>query len=355
MAELTMMDYINVEYEALDRILKTWNFEEATKLFEKKAHRVLILATGSSMNAALAAKYFIEESADTLVVIEEPFNYLHFGKVDSKVDLVLVISQSGTSTSTINAIEKIQTANLDTVILTSNIESPIVKTGAKVLDLAMGIETVGYVTKGYSVTVLTLYLLGLSLALRNQKMSASEIQNKMDELNAIISLIPETITKSVNYFEENTSTFQNFTRLACIGYGSNYGVAKEFETKFTETVRRPSSGFEVEAYMHGPYLEANANHLLFFIEDTSPIAERSKNLSEYMNRNVGATITITTKDFADKKSELALSAMRFDNMLIQLLTIIPIQVWSYKLATSLGIDLSVDPFPDFDTALESKI
>jgi glucoselysine-6-phosphate deglycase len=30
------------------------------------------------------------------------------------------------------------------------------------------------------------------------------------------------------------------------------GVAKEFETKFTETVRVPSSGFELEAYMHGP-------------------------------------------------------------------------------------------------------
>lgn len=355
MSELTMLDYINEEYEVLNKILRTWKFEDATKLFEKKAQRILILATGSSMNAALAAKYFIEKSADTLVVIEEPFNYLQYEKVDPEVDLVLVISQSGTSTSTINAIEKVQKAKLDTVILTSNIESPIVKTGAKVLDLAMGIETVGYVTKGYSVTVLTLYLLGLSLALHNQKMDASEIQNKMNELTSIVSLIPTTITRSINYFEENINIFQQFTRLACIGYGSNYGVAKEFETKFTETVRRPSSGFEVEAYMHGPYLEANANHLLFFIEDTSPIAERSKHLSEYMERSVGATITITTKDIADKKSELALSAAHFDHMLIQLLTIIPIQVWSYKLATSLDIDLSVDPFPDFDTALKSKI
>jgi glucoselysine-6-phosphate deglycase len=44
-------------------------------------------------------------------------------------------------------------------------------------------------------------------------------------------------------------------------------VAKEFETKFTE-VRVPSSGFELEAYMHGPYLEANARHVMLFIEDT---------------------------------------------------------------------------------------
>ena len=45
-----------------------------------------------------------------------------------------------------------------------------------------------------------------------------------------------------------------------------WGTAKEFETKLTETFGVPSQGFEFEAYMHGPYLEADTTHLLFFIE-----------------------------------------------------------------------------------------
>ena len=43
-------------------------------------------------------------------------------------------------------------------------------------------------------------------------------------------------------------------------------MAKEFETKFTETVRLPSQGFEVEAYMYVPYLEADTTHLLFLLK-----------------------------------------------------------------------------------------
>lgn len=307
------------------------------------------------MNAAFASKYFIETVSDALVTIEEPYNYLYYEKVDSELDLVLVVSQSGTSTSTINVVEKVYEANLNTVVLTSNLSSPIVETNATIFDLSMGVETVDYVTKGYSVTLLTLYLLGLSIALINQKIDRTTAQNKVKELADIIEMIPNIIAKSIEYFDKYQDSFKKCNRLSCIGYGSNYGIAKEFETKFTETVRRPSSGFELEAYMHGPYLEANENHLTVFIEDSSAVSKRSKQLRKYMEEIVGEVLVITTLEEKETEKKLSLSVSKFDQLLIQLLGVIPIQVWSYKLATSLGVDLTTDPFPDFDKVMKSKI
>jgi len=355
MTELTMMDYINEEPKALKEVLKLWDFNNFNKLLTRKIHRILILATGSSLNAAFASKYFIENISGTVVIIEEPYNYLHYGTIDSEIDLVLVISQSGTSTSTINVVNKVCEANLNTLVLTSDLDSPIVKTPAKIFDLNMGVETVGYVTKGYSVIVLTLYLIGLSIAFNDKKRDRTIVQNKIEELADIIEMVPDVIERSIEYFDRHKDSFKKYKRLSCIGYGPNYGIAKEFETKFTETVRRPSSGFELEAYMHGPYLEANEKHLLLFIEDSTAVAERSKQLRKYMEEIVGDVLVITISGEKQTEKELLLSSTMFDPLLSQLLGIIPIQIWSYKLATNLGIDLAIDPFPDFDKVMKSKI
>jgi glucoselysine-6-phosphate deglycase len=76
-------------------------------------------------------------------------------------------------------------------------------------------------------------------------------------------------------YRRHSETLRGGERFVATGYGALVGVAKEFETKFTETVRVPSSGFELEAYMHGPYLEANARHVMLFIEDAPDARTRA--------------------------------------------------------------------------------
>ena len=128
---------------------------------------------------------------------------------------------------------------------------------------------------------------------------------------------------------------------------------KEFETKFTETVRKPSQGFELEAYMHGPYLEADSEHILFFIETRSVNEARSQSLKDYMTSYVGKTITVTT-EVAKNANDLGL-AVDCDELVSSLLLVIPFQILSYKIAKSKGIDLSQRIFDDFDHVLKSKV
>lgn len=347
----TMLDYIAEEQTTLMNILTSFNFNEKEMTDVKHC---LILATGSSYNACLAAKYYMELTAPFYIDIQEPFNFLHYGKVDPSVDLVLAVSQSGKSTSTKEAVEKITKAyNIKTIALTSDVTSPISKVVDSVFDINMGIETVGFVTKGYSSTVLNLMLVALVAAKESGSLTEDKFKIELDSLHAAVNKINDIVEKSVAFFEKHKVSLKAGKRFIAVGYGPNWGTAKEFETKFTETIRKPSQGFELEAYMHGPYLEADKSHTLFYIEESSELKERSAALRNYMSRYVKDSYTITTEKSNDLNT-LALD-VTVSEKISPLLLVIPFQYLSYQIATAQGIDLSKRIFDDFDTVLKSKL
>ncbi|MGH2168387.1 glucosamine-fructose-6-phosphate aminotransferase, partial [Enterococcus faecalis] len=77
------------------------------------------------------------------------------------------------------------------------------------------------------------------------------------KLAKAIQEIDSVIYKSEQFWQKTKKELTEGRRFIAIGYGPNIGTAKEFETKFTERVRLPSQGFEVEAYMDGSYLVAD--------------------------------------------------------------------------------------------------
>ena len=347
----TMQDYIYEEKEVLSTILKKNDF--STREHMKKTVNLLILATGSSYNACLAAKPALESYRDLTVDIQEPFYFFHYGKLSPSIDTVIAVSQSGKSASTVEAVKMIQKQGLPVVAITNDVQSPLALEAAQIIDLGAGVESVGFVTKGYSATVLQLLLLGIGIGISKNKISKKIEQDYMQQLRKIINHLPAIIQKTEEFFDGYQSLFRLAQRFVTIGYGPNWGTAKEAETKLTETIRVPSQGFELEAYMHGPYLEADASHLLFFIEGESVNKERSQKLQRYMSRYVGETLTITTKKARNEKT-LGL-AIECDEYLSVLALVVPFQLFAYKTAVAKGIDLNKKIFEDFDTVLKSKL
>lgn len=351
MATMTMLDYINQEQETLTKILDNYDFSSSTQLAEMNT--VTILATGSSYNACLSAKLAFETLADVTMTIEEPYNFKHYGRLIKETDTIIGVSQSGKSASTIDAMKELNGSKIQRIVLTSDLDSPIAQVVDKVIDLNMGIETVGFVTKGFSATVLQLFLLAIKVGVSKKQIDEQKLHALKEELTEEISRIPSVIDKTNAFFEEHANLLKLGGRFAALGYGPNWGTAKEFETKFTETVRRPSSGFELEAYMHGPYLETNWEHTLFFIETPSVNQSRSQALAEYMRGYVGQVITVTTEK-SSNRDVLGLD-IAISELFSPLLLIIPFQLLAYRTASAKGIDLSQRIFDDFDDVLKSKI
>ena len=219
------------------------------------------------------------------------------------------------------------------------------------LDINCGIEPVGFVTLGFSATVLNLLLIALLAGEAQGTLDARARETTLSALHDLTRALPEVIRRSEAFITRHQAVLAAAPRYVAIGYGGLTGVAKEFETKFTETVRRPSSGVELEAYMHGPYLEANQEHLLLFIEAAPH--PRLAALRDYMRPHVKAAFTLSAEGDSSE-NQLGLN-YPIDPLLAPLLLIVPVQIMAYRVATLKGINLSVRIFDDFDQVLQSKI
>jgi glucoselysine-6-phosphate deglycase len=354
----TMMTYIHEEPQVCKEILT--NYEENLKPFKeliqaKQPRNWLVLATGSSANAMASAKYYMEKAAGVSIEIQEPFNFVHYEKIKPSTDFILAVSQGGHSFSTIEALKKVHaTGKVPTAALTSKMDSPITEYADTVIDIGCGIEKVGFVTKGFTATVLTSMLMGITAGAVLGELQTKDAANEIEKFNRIIEHIPAMIEKTESFYNQHASELSAIPRYAVIGYGPTVGTAKEGETKFTETVRVPTQGFELEAFMHGPYLEVNQSYGLIFIKTKGHLAQRSESLKQYLLPYTEHCFSISTEsDDADSKS-LSLG-IDLDELISPLALVIPIQLLAYRIASGRGIDLGVRIFDDFDKVLKSKV
>lgn len=286
MNKLTMMDYINEQPTVCQHIIQ--NRKQLLTEFINTVNNSTqwtFLATGSSMNAINSVKYYIERICDIKINIYDPSIFVYYMNHWDKDSVFFAISQSGKSASTLKSIDKLQANGIDNVfLLTTN---NAIEDFSKKIIIDCGEEKVGFVTKGFTATVLTLLLMSLEYAISTQKISEKQYDLEIKKLINHVALIDQIIGNAHSWYKQNKQAIIEATRYIIIAYGDYIGIANEAETKITETVRYPTSSYELEEYMHGPYLELNSSHCIFFLESGNPLLERSKLLKKYL-QNQGA-------------------------------------------------------------------
>lgn len=115
----------------------------------------------------------------------------------------------------------------------------------------------------------------------------------LEKINTVTTKINKIIKKNETFVSQYNDDFKDAVRFSVIDYGATVGTAKEMETKFSETIRVASQGYKLEAYMHGPYLEVNPEHRIFFIETPSPRLSKAKLLKAYESQYTEHVFTIT--------------------------------------------------------------
>nr|WP_233167321.1 SIS domain-containing protein [Paenibacillus roseus] len=348
------MSYTLEQEQTTKQILSRYpnNVDEMARQALGKKHW-LVLATGSSINAAQSARYYIEKMTGAILDIREPFHFTNYDQLSDHIDYIAGVSQSGQSTSTIGALERIKKeSGLPIAALSSDVHSAMSEVADLMVDVGCGKERVGYVTKGFTATTLTLMLAGLRIADLSGKLSSDEVAEQINQFNLACSSINSIIAKTESFYEQfkdELLTAPKFTVIAC---GPAVGTINEFETKFIETVRVPSRGVELEAFMHGPYLEVNQEHRIFFVETDSKVRDRLIRLKQYESKITPYTYGIVLEASSDPRTiglELSIS-----EWIAPLVLIVPFQVLAYHIAEGRGNNLSQRIYTDFGVAMSSK-
>lgn len=356
----TMLTYINQEQTTMQAILAQYptNIDTAIEAMPLNQQKVLVLATGSSINAAYSAKHYIEKQTKMRLDIQEPYNYTHYEQIDPELDLVIGISQSGQSTATIEALERVHADHsVFSIGVTSIPGTEITQATNRTLDILTGRERVGYVSLGFTATVLNLMLLGLRVGVKKGLLTAEQEQAELAEFNQLASQIDTIIASTTHFFEQNRDDLRDATQFTSVAYGPSVGTTMEMATKFSEVVRVPSQGFELEAFMHGPYLEVNDQHYQFFIETLAETAIQEKQLAlkGYEQRYTDYVYTISFKETAHTVGDKYLQLPKVaDEFKVPFVGATVFQVLAWYICKEKGINLSDMIFTDFSEVVHNK-
>ena len=354
----SIADYVALEPEYYQNILDDYQtlFTQHIDLSKiKQLNSIVIFATGSSSNAAYGARSLMSKILKVPVYIEDPSiaaNYLHYSDPNT---LYFAISQGGESYSTIHLVEEFIKNNQTIYTLTSNPNSPLYKVSNHVLSMGIPIEEMPYVSAGYSVTILDLILISLVIAQKNGNLNEQQFNSYLDQLQKVTHLLPKVIEQSQMWVNQYQNQFYHAKRVIFIGYGATYGVAREGETKFTETVRNTAFGKELEEYMHGPYLGLHEDDHIVFLEPHGQLAQRANLLKVFLDKYVKNVSTIYANNSNNLKEEDLCLNVDIDELYASLFMTVPVHLLSYQVSRLKGHNLEKSTYPEFDEITSSKI
>lgn len=272
---VTMKDYIlETPQTVLNNIENSANLtHDLVFAFLKKTYkRIIIVASGSSCNAANMARLFMMKQLNMEVKVVTPFTFTNYEhNINKDDDFVMCISQSGCSTNTIKALRKCKELGIPAIGLTGNVNSDFKTEADLVVDYGVGIELVGYVTKG--VVTLALFLMLFALEANIDLKLKDRIMIEKDMKKAMTAHAEMVAAFDVLY-NKHRKTFTSMTNLYTIGCGSNMGTVMEGALKVGETVHIPSCCYEVDEYIHGPNLQLTPNYTVIFVDGGDEAGKR---------------------------------------------------------------------------------
>ena len=212
----------------------------AQLISQKKIKYVVTIARGTSDCAALYSSYIFAKHLGLPTYSMPPsIITLEQSKFDFSEALVIVISQSGKSTDLVECEKKSRLMGARTVIITNNVDSPIVKEANYFLNMFAKEEKSVAATKTFTQTLLVLIkLVFICLGKKNinddiKKLSEIIINDSSNEWNTDI------IDKSIN---------TGFI----IGRGVGFALSNEISLKFKELCQEMIEPFSSAEVMHGP-------------------------------------------------------------------------------------------------------
>jgi len=211
-------------------------------LRSRGSEQVLLVARGSSDNAARYAQYLWQLRSRTTVTLAIPSLSTVYGvQPDLSRHAVVAVSQSGRSPDVVAVVEQARAAGRPTLAVTNDPDSPLGRAAEAVLDLGAGAERSVAATKTYTSSVLALALLGCAL----------DGGRGVDDLRAA----PEALAVAVETtdgVEAAADLLAAHHRAVCVGRGLNLATALETALKVTELTGALVAPYSPADLMHGP-------------------------------------------------------------------------------------------------------
>lgn len=343
-----MLKEIHEEPEAVKKTLGIRNrhgyidFEDDGITVEqlKNINFLRIVACGTAMHAGLYAKYAIEKMARIPVIVEVASEFRYSDPILSDKDTVLIISQSGETADSLEALRIAKSKGARTIAVVNVIASSIAREADNVIYTYAGPEISVASTKAYTVQVATLCAFAFELAYSKGRLTEQDL---MYYSKIILHDLCEAIEKVISDEERIRGIAQELydnENVFFIGRSLDCALVQEASLKLKEISYIHSEAYAAGELKHGTISLITNGTPVISLATVPEIYEKTmSNIVEVVTRG-GKAFVVCGSDFPDNSAILYRYELpEIDRMFMGLVGITAMQLFAYYMSVLRGNDV----------------
>ncbi len=325
-----MLEEIAEQPQVLERTIAAEQ-EKITKLGDflrqKDIDVIVLVARGSSDNAALFGRYLLEVTTGIPVSLSAPSVFtLYDAKLRLKRAVVIGVSQSGEGADINLVLARARESGAFTIGITNEAKSSMAKIADETLLIHAGREKSVAATKTYTGQMLHFYM--LAHAIGDKRLDYQRIPDFMQKALEVEDKVKEIVQRYI--FMENC---------VVVGRGLNYGNSYELALKLMETCYVVAERFSSADFFHGPLAIVERRFPVILFAPLGVTQSSSLDLLERLHELNADRLSITNDDRVAELSTYSIKlSPDIDEFLSPIPFIVPAQLFAAHLSEAKGLD-----------------
>ena len=305
-----------------------------------KAHRIIIVACGTSWHAGLIGKHLIEDFCRIPVEVEYASEFRYRNPVVTADDILIAISQSGETADTLAALELAKAQGAFIFGICNVIGSSIPRATHSGCYIHVGPEIGVASTKAFTGQVTVLAMVAMAVGQLRGTISREQFLTVTRDLRRVPRLIEEVL-KLNDKIRDLSKIFTYAHNFLYLGRGYNYPSALEGALKLKEISYIHAEGYPAAEMKHGPIALIDNEMPTVVIATTDSIYEKTVSNIQQVKARSGRVLAIVTRgdEVASKIADYSIEIPEICECLSPLLTSIPLQLLAYYIAVNKGRDV----------------
>ena len=316
--------------------------DDAKEIFNR-VKQVQIIACGTSYNAGLVAKYWLEDIAKIPCNVEVASEYRYRHPILLNETLFITLSQSGETADTVEALKTAKKININitTLCITNSPESSLTRLSDLTFLTHAGPEIGVASTKAFTTQLVALALLTCSIAKQKNSINIQQEKGIVDGLKRLPGLVNEALLQEVQ-IKKLAIKFKNKSSALFLGRGTMHAIAMEGALKLKEISYIHAEAYPAGELKHGPIALIDKNMPVIAIAPNDELLEKLKsNLQEVKSR--GSQMIVFEDENSKVQQMEAMEVIPITSNLgpitAPIIFTIPLQLLSYHVALIKGTDV----------------
>lgn len=314
-------------------------FDEIEKSIIDGINEIKICACGTSYHAGLTASYLFERLSKVKCNVEIASEFRYKEPLLTKDTLFIVISQSGETADTLEALKMAKNAGLKTLVVCNVDNSSMTRVADATILTRAGIEKGVASTKAFSTQTVVLWMMALFFAKAKNVISNETMQQELHTLREV----PKTLCISDKIHEKMKRLSKRYLHghgFFFIGRDVFYPLALEGALKLKEISYLHAEGYPAGEMKHGPIALADPELFTIALMPQNLLYDKIKSNVEELSARDSTICAISPLDFdlADdfvKINKTDHYMLEFFEMLVVL------QLFSMEISIRLGNDVDM--------------